>query len=83
MASQPPLTHTELNAYVDGELPPERIAEIAGIAAHNPEIAQTIAAIASLKAALQEMFVRDVRAISVEPSRSPERSCKKGKALGS
>lgn len=59
MVSLPTVTYTELNAYVDGELSDERAAQIAEIAACNADIAQTISAIASLKAALQEFFAQE------------------------
>ncbi|CFX19171.1 protein of unknown function [Candidatus Filomicrobium marinum] len=65
----------ELNAYVDGELPPERAAEIAKIAERNADIAQAIAVIASLKVALHQMFEHEVRATSASPLLiDPERS---------
>ncbi|MFC4353379.1 hypothetical protein ACFOW6_17660 [Fodinicurvata halophila] len=40
----------QLNAYVDGELPPAQAADIAAAAADEPQVAQTIATLARLKA---------------------------------
>ncbi|WP_022726743.1 hypothetical protein [Fodinicurvata sediminis] len=44
-------TWEQLNAYVDGELPPETAARLAASAAENVELAKTIAALSELKAA--------------------------------
>lgn len=41
----------QLNAYVDGELPPEKAADIAAAAADDPQVARAIATLARLKAA--------------------------------
>lgn len=43
----------QLNAYVDGELPPEKAADIAAAAADEPQIARAIATLARLKAITQ------------------------------
>ncbi len=44
----------DINAYVDGELPPQAMAEVAEAAARDHRIGREIAALARLKAALHE-----------------------------
>lgn len=44
-------TWEQLNAYVDGELPPEAASQLAAAAAEDVELAQTIATLSELKAA--------------------------------
>ncbi|HEY5720358.1 MAG TPA: hypothetical protein VIW02_08240 [Gammaproteobacteria bacterium] len=41
-----------LNAYVDGELPPDQAAEVAEQVARTPEVARQVAALSALKAAV-------------------------------
>ncbi|MEM7224783.1 MAG: hypothetical protein AAF495_17525 [Pseudomonadota bacterium] len=47
-------TFEELNAYVDKELPPERAAQVARAIAGDPRLAQQVAALSQLRAAVAE-----------------------------
>jgi anti-sigma factor RsiW len=52
----PPISEEELHAFIDGELPPARAAEVSSIAAADPELAARIAAFRADKAALASLY---------------------------
>jgi anti-sigma factor RsiW len=42
----------DLNAYIDGELPPERTADVADLVAREPDVARSVAALTRLRSVL-------------------------------
>jgi hypothetical protein len=54
---------TELNAYVDGELPPDQAARVAQAIADDRELAKEVAALLRLKTATMAAFDREPPAL--------------------
>lgn len=63
----------EINGYVDGELPPDRAAEIAEAASRDSSLARQIATLTRLRANLHDC-VETIDAAEVLPSRMPRGS---------
>jgi hypothetical protein len=53
------LTENDLHAYADGQLPPERVAEMESALRRDPALAERVAQIRAQNAALHVSRVRD------------------------
>ena len=62
-----------LNAYVDGELPGREASAVAALVAENREVAETVAALSRLKAAVQEGFAPQPAELPAPPPRPASR----------
>src|SRR5947207_14069562 len=73
-----PLTDTDLNAYVDGALPPARAADVEQMLARDPAIAMRVAEMRQQNGLLRELFdpwlADRIPAALVDAARAPTAS---------
>ena len=60
-------TEQDLHAYLDGELPPERVAAVEEYLGHNPQDAQRLKAYRSDGEAIAKLFIRADQLVSQRP----------------